>query len=76
MDDGYDGTYYWSGFQSSHTVTICGDTWSGTSIMYDEVEYEHGQVRGNKIYDPSDYFVIARISGNSIRWNNHTLRKE
>jgi len=75
-DEGYDGTYYYGDYKFSHTVTISGNTWSGTTIWYNDVEYEHGRVIGDKIYDPSGYFVIARIGRSLIRWNNHTLIKE
>lgn len=74
--ESYDGTYYWSDFQVSHTVVISGDRWTGTTIMYGERSYDYGTVKGRYLYDSSGYFDIARISGNTIDWGNHTLRKE
>lgn len=71
-----DGTYYWSAFQASHTVTITGNHWSGTSVWYDNVSYESGTIEGNTIYDSTGMIAIGRIFGNSISWGNHTLRKE
>ena len=71
-----DGTYYWEDFRMSHTVTISGSRWSGTNVMYDQVTYDHGSVHGNGLYDSSGYFQVARVSGNSINWGNHTLRKQ
>lgn len=70
------GTYYWDGYQSSHTVTISGNRWSGTSVLYDDVTYEHGSVKGNALYDSSGYIQVGRISGNTIHWGNHTLRRQ
>ena len=71
-----DGTYYWSDFQVSHTVVISGERWTGTTIMYGDRSYDFGSVKGNHLYDSSGYFEIARVSGNRIYWNNHTLVKD
>lgn len=72
----YDGTYYWENMMFSQTVVISGDRWSSTNVVSDEVTYEHGSVRGNYIYDSSGYLQIGRISGKTIVWGNHTLRKQ
>ena len=73
----YDGTYYWEDFQSSHSITISGDTWMGEANIYGEESYDSGYVKDNKLYDDSGYYVIGTISGNHINYgNSHTLIKQ
>lgn len=74
--DGYSGSYYWESYGCSHTVHIYSDSWSGINNMFGKVEYDSGYVCGDVIYDSTGLIAIARISGNSIRWGTHTLRKE
>lgn len=72
------GTYYWSAYNVpvSHTIVIQGDRWTSTNIMYDKVTHEFGFVKGMSLYDATGHFELARISGRSIQYGGHTLRKD
>lgn len=63
-----DGTYSYSSGQVESSITIIGDSWTGSSKLceYCDVEYDSGIVNGSDLYDSSGYVKIGNISGNSI----------
>ena len=73
-----EGTYYWqaSDIPASHTIVIKRDHWSSTNVMYNEVTHDFGYIKGKSLYDSSGYLELARVSGSTIRYGGHTLRKE
>ena len=73
-----EGTYYWqaSNIPVSHTIVIKGGRWSSTNVLYDEVTHDFGYVKGKSLYDSSGLLELARVSGNSIHYGGHTLKRD
>ena len=80
--DTIEGTYYYSntGEGLECEISIYGDSWSGTTSMWGNVDYQNGIVKGNTLYDESGYARIGSANGKSLNTtigngSSITLRK-
>lgn len=60
------GTYVYSEDNFEARMTVSGNSWSGVTTIYGDVQYDNGVARGNSIYDESGMVEIGQISNSGL----------
>ena len=60
------GTYVYSEDNFEARMTVSGNSWSGVTTIYGDVQYDNGVARGNSIYDESGLVEIGQISNSGL----------
>lgn len=62
------GTYNVNSGQFRGTITVYGDSWSGSIKLCDHCEttYDSGSIQNGRLYDNTGYIDIGYVSGNIV----------